>query len=187
MEIQALRPGDSLWSDVADFAEKCPWSAGKLLAKRMRKNDFGEQERVFVALDETNIAGFCTLSETDCLPDVDFSPYVGFVFVAQRYRGRRLSRDLIDAASDLAREQGHETLYLVSDHVGLYEKYGFTAIDHRPAPWDVSVTETVFARDTARPEAAPKGSPVKSMLPFLFYLLLIIGGWTLLGHIVFPG
>ena len=43
---------------------------------------------------------------------------------------------------------GFERVYLVSDHRGLYEKYGFAAVDAYPAPWDEEETETVFARET---------------------------------------
>ncbi|MDO4298341.1 MAG: hypothetical protein Q4C59_07700 [Lachnospiraceae bacterium] len=31
--------------------------------------------------------------------------------------------------------QGFEEVYLVSDHVNLYEKYGFSVVDRKMAPW----------------------------------------------------
>jgi len=37
-------------------------------------------------------------------------------------------------------------VYLVSDHVNLYEKYGFVKIDEKPAPWNPDAMETIFMR-----------------------------------------
>ena len=97
-----------------------------MLAKRMRENDFAENERVLVALENDDIAGFCTFANKDELPaEYDFSPFIGFMFVYEKYRGHRLSGKLIDAACGIAKEQGFSTVYIMSGEVGLYEKYGF--------------------------------------------------------------
>ena len=37
---------------------------------------------------------------------------------------------------------GFDKVYLVSDHVNLYEKYGFVKIDEKEAPW--GAMETIF-------------------------------------------
>lgn len=151
MTIQALTSADARWSAVADYAAACSWRAGALLAQNMRSESYHDWERVFVALAEDgSIAGYCTLAEHDCLPDVPYSPYIGMVFVGEPYRGRRLSEQLLQAASDYAATLGFSRVYLVSDHVGLYEKYGFLKADERPAPWDASQMETVFFRHTGR-------------------------------------
>ena len=70
------------------------------------------------------------------------------MFVGESHRGHRLSQRLIDAAANYAASLGFARVYLVSDHRGLYEKYGFIAVDAYPAPWDEEETETVFARET---------------------------------------
>ena len=70
------------------------------------------------------------------------------MFVGESHRGHRLSQRLIDAAANYAASLGFECVYLVSDHHGLYEKYGFIAVDAYPAPWDAAETETVFVRNT---------------------------------------
>lgn len=58
-------------------------------------NGFNDWERVIVALDNEKICGYCTVSKTDCIPDVDYTPYIGFMFVGEEYRGNRLSQQLI--------------------------------------------------------------------------------------------
>lgn len=186
MEIKALTPGDPLWETVADFAENCLWPAGRNLSKRMRDGDFRDWERVLAALDGETVAGFCTLSRTDCLPKAPYCPYVGYVYVDPPYRGSRLSGSLIDAAAGLARDAGFDRIFLVSDHAGLYEKYGFQAVDRQPAPWNALKTETIFMREIDPAPAPARGVNVKSMATLLFYLLLVIALWFIVGKIAFP-
>ena len=153
MTIQSLTETDALWEPVADFAEHCSWKAGKSLAKQMRARSFRDWERVFTAVEQSaaqqegspvTIAGYCTFAKTDCLPDLPYSPYIGFVFVDETYRGQRLSEQLIQAALEYARQIGFPKVYLVSDHVNLYEKYGFVKIDEKPAPWDPKAMESIY-------------------------------------------
>lgn len=157
MMIEALTSADARWGAVADYASACSWRAGCLLAQQMRSNAFQAWERVFVAFcEDGSIAGYCTLMERDCLPDVPYSPYIGMVFVGEAHRGCRLSERLLRSASDYAASLGHPRVFLVSDHEGLYEKYGFLKADKRPAPWDPTTMETVFFRHTGcLPDVTP--------------------------------
>ena len=126
------------------YAENCSWSAGKALANDMKKGVFTDWERVVAALDNGKICGFCTVSKTDCIPDADYTPYIGFVFVDEQYRGRRLSQDMIQYAMAYLKSVGFDRVYLVSDHENLYEKYGFTVIGHGKAFW--GPTEKIYTR-----------------------------------------
>ena len=144
MTIQPLVFGDTLWDCVAEYAHNCSWSAGPVLAKQMSQNSFNNWERVFVAIEDSNIAGYCTFAATDCIPDVPYTPYIGFVFVGEEYRGNRLSEKMIRVALKYAKELNFDRVYLVSDHVNLYEKYGFVKIDEKPAPWNSDTMETIF-------------------------------------------
>lgn len=144
MIIKSLIYTDGLWKSVSKYAHNCSWGAGKYLAKQMQENDFSDWERVFVAIDNDNIAGYCTLAKTDCIPHVTYTPYIGYVFVGEQYRGNRLSEKLILFALKYAKELRFDKVYLVSDHINLYEKYGFVKVDEKPAPWDLNTMETIF-------------------------------------------
>ena len=146
MTIQPLVFGDALWEAVADYADNCSWHAGKLLAEQMRAHSFQTWERVFAAVEDKQIAGYCTFTEQDCIPDVPYTPYIGFVFVGEEYRGHRLSEKMIRCAMAYAREQGFDKIYIVTDHVNLYEKFGFVKIDEKPAPWNPDTMETIFVQ-----------------------------------------
>ena len=131
MEIQCIQPGDELWLRTTEYARGCSWRAGKDLAAEMENCHFTEWERVFVATQQDEIAGYCTVSKKDCIPNVAYSPYISFVFVGENHRGRRLSKRMIDCACRYLDGLGFETVYLVSGEKGLYEKYGFVRIDER--------------------------------------------------------
>lgn len=129
MNILLISQEHPLWEKTACFAESCSWRAGAFLAERMRENRFQPWERVIIALDCGRIAGFCTLTEKDELPDdAPFSPFIGFVFVVEQYRGNRLSEQMIRSACGYAKETGCQAVYIVSGEQGLYEKYGFEKI-----------------------------------------------------------
>jgi predicted N-acetyltransferase YhbS len=136
MNIKAITPIDSEWTKVIDYAENCSWKAGISLANAMKKEHFTEWERVFIAIDDyAEIAGYCTVTKTDCIPDVPYTPYIGFMFVGEKFRGNRISQKLIIEAMAYAKMLGFEKIYLVSDHENLYEKYGFSVIDKKIAYW----------------------------------------------------
>ncbi len=129
MEILSIQNGHPLWEKTIEFASTCSWKAGPALAERMKENAFTDRERVIIAIENDRIAGFCTLSEKDELPDCyDFTPFIGFVFVDECFRGRRLSGKIIDHAVKIAIEAGYGKVYIMSGEIGLYEKYGFSKL-----------------------------------------------------------
>lgn len=135
MIIKTITHDDDMWSRVAEYAENCSWRAGKALARAMERNSFEDWERVIVAVDSGKICGYCTVEKTDCIKNVPYTPYISFVFVGEEYRGNRLSQELIDYACRYLRSVGFEKVYLISDHENLYEKYGFSVVDRKIAPW----------------------------------------------------
>ena len=101
-----------LWEKTIAFAENCSWRAGKFLANMMRENSFSDIER------------------EDALPgNSEYTPFIGFVFVDENSRGKRVSEKMIGEACKYAKDIGYEAMYIVSGEHGLYEKYGFEKID----------------------------------------------------------
>ncbi len=126
MEIYAMKQGHKNWDETITFAENCSWKAGPFLASLMRQNKFLDWERVFIAYEDEHVVGYCTFTKKDELPEkYEYSPFVGFVFVDEKYRGKRISEMLIMNVINYARELGYATIYIMSGELGLYEKYGF--------------------------------------------------------------
>ena len=67
------------------------------------------------------------------------------MFVDEKYRGHRLSQKLISYAMSYLKTLGFHHVFLVSDHINLYEKYGFEVIDKKAAPW--GNIEKIYMRD----------------------------------------
>lgn len=105
------------------------------MADAMDNGAFSGWERVIAALDNERICGYCTVASADCFPDVDYTPYIGYLFVGEEYRGHRLSQKMIQHAMDYLKSVGFDRVHIVSDHENLYEKYGFEVIDRKTAPW----------------------------------------------------
>ena len=135
MKLEKIVPDTLLWERTKKFARECSWRAGIFLAQDMDNGVFDDWQGVIVASEGENLCGFCTVAKTDCIPDVPYTPYIGYLFVEERYRGHRLSEKLICYAMAYLREQKFDQVYLVSDHENFYEKYGFSVIDRKPTPW----------------------------------------------------
>ncbi len=145
MDFLAITPSDAMWETVSRFARSCSWRAGASLSKEMESRAFTQWERVMVALNGQDIAAFCTAAKKDCIPNVPYTPYIGYVFVDEKYRGRRLSQRLLSFAMDYLKTVGFQRVYLVSDHENLYEKYGFRVVDRKMSPW--GEMEKIFMHD----------------------------------------
>lgn len=135
MDLKKITSSDALWNKVRDYADHCSWCAGKSLANAMDRQLFTEWERVIAALDHHKICGYCTVAKTDCIPDVNYTSYIGYMFVGEEYRGNRLSQKLIQYSMDYLKSIGFDKVYIVSDHDNLYEKYGFEIVDRKIVPW----------------------------------------------------
>ena len=135
MIIEPVTYTDALWDEVKRYAAACSWRAGKSLAQEMQNHAFSDWERVFVLHENGNIYGYCTVAKKDCIPDLTYTPYIGYLFVDEKKRGHRMGQKLILAAMDYLRNVGFREVYLVSDHENLYEKYGFSVICRAAAPW----------------------------------------------------
>jgi GNAT superfamily N-acetyltransferase len=117
-----------------DEIRKCDWGAAKFLADILEQNRVEELlggGEVFILADGEKIVSFCTLTKNDCIKDDGLFPWIGFLFTREEYRGHAYSGLVLDAAYDLAMKNGHERVYLATDHIGFYEKFGFTYLENR--------------------------------------------------------
>ena len=94
-----------------------------------KENAFKEWERVCVVCVNGKVAGFSIFAEKEELSEqYNFTSFIGFVFVDEQYRGRRLSEMMIQSIISYAKELGYDKVYIMSDEIGLYEKYGFVKL-----------------------------------------------------------
>lgn len=116
----------------AEEIEKCDWRAAKFLSELLKKGEhkklFGESAKIIILAEEGELISFCTLTDQDEIDAPEMKPWIGFVFTSPKYRGKRCAGQVLDYACKTAEFCGYESVYLSTDKVGLYEKYGFEHI-----------------------------------------------------------
>ena len=87
--------------------------------------EFDQWETPFAAILNGEVVGIATLMKSDYYPLPEIYPWVSTLFVTEKYRGNRISEELIRFANQYAKEIGFTKTYIPTEHVGLYEKYGY--------------------------------------------------------------
>lgn len=114
--------------------KKSDWRAAPTLARFIEEKSFHDnlgRGTLLLLVDGDRLASFVTFAERDCIDDEKLTPWVGFVYTFPEYRGHRYVGRLIRRCEEIAAEKGVPKIYICTDHVGLYEKYGFSYMESR--------------------------------------------------------
>lgn len=84
---------------------------------------------------EDNTIGCAGLITNDFISRGDLYPWINALFIDEKHRGNAYGSILIEEAKIDAKKGGFEYLYLCTEHVGYYEKYGFKYIGNGYHPW----------------------------------------------------
>lgn len=105
------------------------WGAGQhlyeLLKNQKLKQFVGENTKVLMLVDGEQLVAFCTFAEKDDIQPTDLTPWIGWVYTFPNYRGNRYTGKLLNYAEKLAKEDEVQSIYISTNHNGLYEKYGY--------------------------------------------------------------
>ncbi len=124
--IKKVEKGSSLAAALLEFVKNFSWDDVKEHTARVIRNwEFEAWETPFAAIDGERIVGMATIMKSDYYPLPEIYPWISTLFVSEEYRGRRISGKLINFANEYAKETGFQKTYIPSEHVGLYEKYGY--------------------------------------------------------------
>ena len=117
----------------------CDWSAARFLTELLEKGSFhdtlGGWGSLFLLMDGDTPVSFATLTGQDAVRDKTLTPWIGFVFTRPEYRGHRYAGQVLAHAEAVAAGLGYSRVYIATDHVGLYEKYGYTYQENRIDCW----------------------------------------------------
>ena len=79
----------------------------------------------YLCLDGDRIIGGMGVIENDFLDRKDLAPNVCAVYTEEECRGQGVAGNLLNMVVDDMRSKGISPLYLVTDHTGFYERYGW--------------------------------------------------------------
>ena len=79
----------------------------------------------YVMLDGDRIVSGMGVIENDFHERKDLAPNICAVYTEEDMRGRGIAGEMLNYVCADMYAKGIETLYLVTDHVGFYEKYGW--------------------------------------------------------------
>ena len=111
--------------ELLEKIEAIDWSAAKFLVELLKEDRFYEM------LGGEGDLYLLTLTRQDTVRDESMYPWVGFVYTVEEYRGNRYSEKLMNHAENEAIKKGFDRVYVATDHIGLYEKYGYEYLENR--------------------------------------------------------
>ena len=79
----------------------------------------------YFCLDDDMIVGGVGVVENDFHDRKDLSPNICAVYTEEAYRKQGIAGRLLNMAVDDLRSKGISPVYLVTDHIGFYERYGW--------------------------------------------------------------
>lgn len=79
----------------------------------------------YLCLDGNQIIGGMGVIENDFHDRKDLAPNVCAVFTEDKYRCQGIAGKLLNMVVDDMKEKGISPIYLITDHIGFYEKYGW--------------------------------------------------------------
>ena len=82
----------------------------------------------FLCLDGGKIVGGMGVIENDFHERKDLSPNVCAVYTEEEYRGQGIAGKLLNIVVDDMKSKGISPIYLITDHTGFYERYGWECL-----------------------------------------------------------
>lgn len=92
----------------------------------------------YLLYDGDSIIGCAGLITNDFISRMDLYPWICALYIEKSHRGRGFGELLLSKAKDDAKKGGFKKLYLCTDHIGYYEKYGFEYVATGYHPWGES-------------------------------------------------
>lgn len=128
--VMPVNYGESRYSETANLARTCSFQGtGQYLSELMTDQAFCDFERIFAAVVDDTVVGFCAIVKESCCENDRNTPWLDFVFVDETYRNLGIARQMIAEAEKYARSIGFPSLFLcTASHEAFYRKCGFVTV-----------------------------------------------------------
>jgi len=88
----------------------------------------------FIAMLQDRPVGTVSLWMNDLACRQDLHPWMASLYVDEAYRNKGIGTQLQAYATNAARGLGYTRIYLITDHVGYYERLGWAFLELAPTP-----------------------------------------------------
>ena len=116
------------WKDVAAKWFHSKWGVPLEAYRESMEASLSSQTGVpawYLCLHENAIIAGMGVIENDFHSRKDLTPNICAVYTEEKYRCQGIAGKLLDFVCKDLKAKGIDTVYLLTDHVGLYEKYGW--------------------------------------------------------------
>ena len=137
VSIISVKYGDDRYYETANLAKNCSFQGtGSYLSELMNDNVFCDFERIYSAIVNDIVIGFCAIVKESCCENDWNTPWLDFVFVDESYRNLGIACQMIKVVESYAKSIGFTSLFLcTASHEDFYKKFGFQSI------YSVKITE----------------------------------------------
>lgn len=91
--------------------------------------------RFYLMIKDKKIIGAYSIIINDFVSRQDLWPYLSALYIEESERGNALGSVLLNHGREEAFKLGFSKIYLCTDHIQYYEKYGWTCITEGFHPW----------------------------------------------------
>lgn len=134
MKIYNIKEKEEFLEEVAILTQKM-WGSKNLTFDEFSKKVNKKIEKIknnfdnpfyskLILVDKDKLIGFISIFPSDCDERKDLFPWYATMYVKEEYRSNGYSKILNDAILEEAKRKGFKRLYLKTDLVNYYEKFG---------------------------------------------------------------
>lgn len=134
MEVFNLKDKLHFLREVAELTQK-EWGSKNITDEEFEQKVNHKIDKIKSLLDDNRyckllliengtLIGFISMFPTDGDERQDLTPWYATMYVKEEYRGKGYSKILNDAILEEARRRGFKKLYLKSELINYYEKFG---------------------------------------------------------------
>ncbi|MDO4670365.1 MAG: GNAT family N-acetyltransferase [Aerococcus sp.] len=132
IQYQVITPQDEVWLTAAKKIGAVEWPAGGAIQKLMEQENWEDWERIIYVTDNETpnqtLVAFGAFLRQDPLMKTEYTPFVSSVYVNPDYRKQGISLQVVKTIEHTALELGFSPVYILTRHVGLYEKRGYVQV-----------------------------------------------------------
>jgi len=156
MEIINVRENPEYIEKAIDYWHNIWGGGSETLERRLYFKDAIERSvktqsglpTYYLLIENGQIIGCVGLITSDFMACCDLWPWLCGLYVDENHRGKSLGSLLIDRVKKDAAKHGFNSLYLCTDHIGYYEKYGFNYLFDSYSFWGENGRVYEFTQNT---------------------------------------